>query len=124
MVAAWPRCAPSGRPRWSASRSRRIRELLAAGPDLALAIIGTAVGRLRGMESLLREREKLAGLGTLAAGLAHELNNPAAAALRSVRSLEQAVSHAEELPRPAPAAAATGRHVAAAFGARARRPDR
>jgi signal transduction histidine kinase len=79
-----------------------IRELLAAGPDLALAIIGTAVGRLRGMESLLREREKLAGLGTLAAGLAHELNNPAAAALRSVRSLEEAVSHAEELPRPTP----------------------
>jgi signal transduction histidine kinase len=79
-----------------------IRELLAAGPDLALAIIGTAVGRLRSMESLLREREKLAGLGTLAAGLAHELNNPAAAALRSVRSLADAVSRAEELPRPTP----------------------
>ena len=79
-----------------------IRELLAAGPDLALAIIGTAVGRLRGMESLLREREKLAGLGTLAAGLAHELNNPAAAALRSVRSLEEAVSRAEDLPHPTP----------------------
>jgi signal transduction histidine kinase len=79
-----------------------IRELLSAGPDLALAIIGTAVSRLRGMESLLREREKLAGLGTLAAGLAHELNNPAAAALRSVRGLDAAVMQAEGLPHPTP----------------------
>jgi signal transduction histidine kinase len=79
-----------------------IRELLAAGPDVALAVIRTAVARLRGMESTLREREKLAGLGTLAAGLAHELNNPAAAALRSVAALDQAVSAAETLPRPTP----------------------
>ncbi len=79
-----------------------IRELLAAGPDAALSVIRTAVGRLRAMESMLREREKLAGLGTLAAGLAHELNNPAAAAIRSVRALEGAVSDAEGLPRPVP----------------------
>jgi signal transduction histidine kinase len=79
-----------------------IRGLLAAGPDIALAVIRTAVGRLRSMEATLREREKLAGLGTLAAGLAHELNNPAAAALRSVRALEDAITTAEELPRPVP----------------------
>ena len=79
-----------------------IRELLGAGPDVALAVIRTAVARLRAMEGLLREREKLAGLGTLAAGLAHELNNPAAAAMRSIRALEGAVTSAESLPRPAP----------------------
>ena len=79
-----------------------IRELLAAGPDVALAVIRTAVDRLRGMESTLREREKLAALGTLAAGLAHELNNPAAAALRSVAALKQAVATAESLPHPVP----------------------
>ena len=54
------------------------------------------------MESTLREREKLAALGTLSAGLAHELNNPAAAALRSVAALEEAVHAAESLPRPSP----------------------
>lgn len=79
-----------------------MRELLAAGPDVALAVIRTAVGRLREMESTLREREKLAALGTLAAGLAHELNNPAAAAMRSVGALQQAVAAAESLPRPVP----------------------
>ena len=79
-----------------------IRELLDAGPDVALAVIRTAVGRLRTMESMLREREKLAGLGTLAAGLAHELNNPAAAAMRSVAALEHAVAAAESNPHPVP----------------------
>ncbi|MDQ4034619.1 MAG: ATP-binding protein [Chloroflexota bacterium] len=79
-----------------------IRELLAAGPDVALSVIRTAVGRLRSMEATLREREKLAGLGTLAAGLAHELNNPAAAAARSARALADAVHAAEGLPRPSP----------------------
>jgi len=79
-----------------------IRQLLDAGPDVALAVIRTAVSRLRSMESLFREREKLAGLGTLAAGLAHELNNPAAAAMRAIDQLAGAVRAAEERPRPVP----------------------
>jgi signal transduction histidine kinase len=54
------------------------------------------------MESMFREREKLAGLGTLAAGLAHELNNPAAAAIRAIESLTDAVADAESRPRPSP----------------------
>ncbi|MGH2463426.1 MAG: sensor histidine kinase [Candidatus Limnocylindria bacterium] len=62
-------------------------DLLAAGPAAVLALVRTITGRLRGMEEALRQREKLAGLGTLAAGLAHELNNPAAAIRRSAASL-------------------------------------
>lgn len=77
-----------------------MRELLASGPDTALAIIHTVVVRLRGMESALREREKLAGLGTLAAGLAHELNNPAAAMRRSVSALTEAIARRDALTRP------------------------
>jgi signal transduction histidine kinase len=79
-----------------------VRELLGAGPDVALAVIRTAVSRLRSMESMFREREKLAGLGTLAAGLAHELNNPAAAAMRAIDGLADSIAAAESAPHPTP----------------------
>ncbi len=77
-----------------------MRDLLSSGPDAALGIIRTVIGRLRSMEATLRQREKLAGLGTLAAGLAHELNNPAAAIRRSVDALEQAIAARNELHPP------------------------
>ena len=77
-----------------------VRELLSGGPDAALGIIRTVIGRLRGMEATLRQREKLAGLGTLAAGLAHELNNPAAAIRRSVEALDEAIAARNELHPP------------------------
>jgi signal transduction histidine kinase len=44
----------------------------------------------RSIESTVRQRASLITLGTLAAGLAHEMNNPAAAATRAVDDLETA----------------------------------
>lgn len=53
--------------------------------------------RLRGLESFIRSREKMAALGTLSAGLAHELNNPAAALVRALRDVVPAIRELEQM---------------------------
>ncbi|HKZ54868.1 MAG TPA: ATP-binding protein [Anaerolineales bacterium] len=65
------------------------KQLLSRSPDAVLAILATFTSRLRDSESLLRQHEKMASLGTIAAGLAHELNNPAAAMQRSAAQLRE-----------------------------------
>jgi signal transduction histidine kinase len=61
----------------------RINEWFPFGRHLIEGLYRTA----RSIESTARQREALVTLGTLAAGLAHEINNPAAAAARAVDSL-------------------------------------
>ena len=53
----------------------------------AVHLLRGLIGTARRIEHNARQREALVALGTLAAGLAHEINNPASAAVRSVGAL-------------------------------------
>ena len=65
--------------------------LLDHSPSAARAMFDTVVARLRSTEGLLRQSERMAQLGTLTAGVAHELNNPAAAVKRGAAQLANSV---------------------------------
>ena len=82
------------------------------GVHLIQGLYGTA----RSIESTVRQRESLVTLGTLAAGLAHELNNPAAAATRAVDRLDGACRVAAGVAGPA----GRGRHLGRASSWRSR----
>ena len=64
-------------------------KLLASSTTAAMAVLHWVMARLTQNESLLHQQEKMAALGTMSAGLAHELNNPSAAAQRSASQLRE-----------------------------------
>ena len=63
------------------------RAIFAHAPTVGARILKTAVQRMAGIVSYTKQQEKMTALGSIAAGLAHELNNPAAAARRAAGSL-------------------------------------
>ncbi|MGH3151217.1 MAG: sensor histidine kinase [Streptosporangiaceae bacterium] len=67
-----------------------LRERINAWFPLGGHLIEGLYRTARSIEATARQRQSLITLGTLAAGLAHELNNPAAAAVRAVDALEDA----------------------------------
>ena len=66
-------------------------KLLSSSSKAAMAVLHWVMARLTQNESLLHQQEKMAALGTMSAGLAHELNNPAAAAQRSASELNKSL---------------------------------
>ncbi len=73
----------------------QFEDLLDASPSAARAMLNTMLARFRSTEAMLRQSEKMAQLGTLSAGVAHELNNPAAAVKRSADQLQSALDDHE-----------------------------
>ncbi len=66
-------------------------KLLDTSTSAARAMFTNVLQRWRTTESALRQNEKMAQLGTLSAGVAHELNNPAAAVSRASDQLSGGV---------------------------------
>jgi signal transduction histidine kinase len=56
-------------------------------PELTQRLVGMMSDRIRETTRLEQQRDRLASLGKLSAGLAHELNNPASAAKRATSQL-------------------------------------
>lgn len=71
--------------------------LLDWSPTAARAILKTFAQRIRSTQATLQQREKMASLGTLSAGIAHELNNPAAAVKRGASQLRDDLRRIEQL---------------------------
>ncbi|MFL6304069.1 MAG: ATP-binding protein [Candidatus Sulfotelmatobacter sp.] len=62
-------------------------ELVQKSPELATRLVGLMSDRIRETTRFEQQRDRLAALGKLSAGLAHELNNPASAAKRASSQL-------------------------------------
>ena len=64
-------------------------QLVQKMPELATRLVGMMTDRVRETTRFEQQRDRLASLGKLSAGLAHELNNPASAAKRAASQLRQ-----------------------------------
>src|ERR671913_612226 len=65
--------------------------MIYSSPALTRQILNSMAQLLKKLETVLQHNQKLIALGGLAAGLAHELNNPAAAANRAVTQLSDSI---------------------------------
>ena len=86
------RAAASGPLRLLTIPKDRFGEMLSRIPVLGQRLVSTMTDRVRESTRVIQQREKMTALGTLAAGLAHELNNPAAAVRRHAEALQARLS--------------------------------
>ena len=66
-------------------------DLIQKMPELTQRLVGLMSDRIRETTRIEQQRDRLAGLGKLSAGLAHELNNPASAAKRAASQLRDII---------------------------------
>ena len=71
-------------------------QLIQKMPELTQRLVGLMADRIRETTRLEQQRDRLASLGKLSAGLAHELNNPASAAKRATSQLRVVLKKIKE----------------------------
>ena len=87
-------------PTWGLAYSHtKFGELLQHSPLLSQRLVGMLTDRVRTYTEVEQQGQKLAALGKLSAGLAHELNNPSAAARRSASTLRECLARLREAVR-------------------------
>jgi signal transduction histidine kinase len=76
--------------------AERFSDLVQKMPELASRLVGLMTDRVREVTRIEQQQERLASLGKLSAGLAHELNNPASAATRATSQLRDTLKRIKE----------------------------
>lgn len=74
----------------------QLDRLLKTSPSAAITMLHTITERLKSSELLLQQSEKMAQLGMLTAGIAHEINNPVAAVQRGAAQLNDLINRVQQ----------------------------
>jgi signal transduction histidine kinase len=93
-------------------------EMIRECPELTAILVHRMLDRARVFASSDSHDEKMKSLGKLAAGLAHELNNPASAVVRSAKALSEGLETVASASRALAAAGLTPVQLEALDGAR------
>src|SRR6476659_5540693 len=73
--------------------AEKLAEMMREWFPMALHMLEGLFFGIQNVQQTVAQRERLLALGSLSAGLTHELNNPAAAAVRATSSLRDRVAH-------------------------------
>jgi signal transduction histidine kinase len=105
FLATWRALADS---RVFALPNEIFRRMLTIHPSFSNAVLEMLAQRIQVLYSVSQQRERLSSLGTLAAGLAHELNNPSSASRRAAGRLRDSLENRRSLGMRLTRAAAKG----------------